>query len=59
MSYKKLQLRYDRIYSYFKSTTEPFDFIEWNGKILLVWEDGEIVEQYSSGQLEKLVLRYI
>lgn len=55
MNYKKLQLQYDKIYSYFKSTTESFDFLEWDGKILLVLRGEEIIEQYSSKKLAKLV----
>ena len=47
MNYKKLQLQYDKIYSYFKSTTEPFDFLEWDGKSLKVWLNNEVIEKYS------------
>lgn len=57
MNYKKLQ--YDQIYSYFKKTTEPFDFLEWDGKNLLVWNKGEIIEQYSLKKLAKLVFKYV
>ncbi len=46
MNYKKLQLQYDKIYSYFKNTTEPFDFLEWDGKILKVWGYNTVVEKY-------------
>ena len=59
MSYKKIQSQYDKIYSYFKSTTEPFDFLEWDGKNLVVWNKGEIIEQYSSKKLAKLVFEHI
>lgn len=59
MNYKKLQLQYDQIYSYFKKTTEPFDFLEWDGKNLLVWNKGEIIEQYSLKKLAKLVFEYV
>jgi len=46
MDYKILQSQYDKIYSYFKTTCESFDFLEWDGKILQVWQDNIIVEKY-------------
>lgn len=54
MNYQKLQLQYDEIYSYFKTTCEPFDFLEWNGKILRVWNKNEIIEKYSTKNLSEL-----
>jgi hypothetical protein len=59
MSYKKIQLQYDKIYSYFRFTTEPFDFLEWDGKNLVVWNKAEIIEQYSLKELAKLVFEHI
>ncbi len=47
MDYQTLQSQDDKIYSYFKATTEPFDFLEWDGKILQVWNDDIVVEIYS------------
>jgi len=47
MNYKKLQSQYDKIYSYFKDTTESFDFLDWDGKFLMVWLNDDVVEQYS------------
>lgn len=46
MDHQTLQFQYDRIYSYFKTTTEPFDFLDWDGKILQVWNDDAMVEEY-------------
>ena len=43
----KLQEEYDKIYSFFKTTTEPFDELEWNGKELSVLLNDEVVEIYS------------
>ena len=43
---RKLQNTYDNIYSYFKTTTEPFDFLEWDEKILQVWNNNTVVEVY-------------
>lgn len=56
MNAKKFQNEYDRIYSYFKTTTEPFNFLEWDGKILKVWNENEIVEKYFLKNLRKIVL---
>ena len=46
MDYQTLQSQDDKIYSYFKTTCEPFDFLEWDGKILKVWQNNAIVERY-------------
>lgn len=48
-----LQSQYDKIYSYFKNTTEPFDFLEWDGKVLRVWNKEIVVEKYSLKDLEE------
>jgi len=55
MSYKKLQLQYDKIYSYFKTTCEAFDFLDWDGKILKVWLNGVITEKYLYKDLRKSI----
>lgn len=31
------QYQYDRIHSFFKTTTEPFDDLDWDGENLLVY----------------------
>ena len=46
-----LQEQYDKIYSYFKTTTEPFDFLEWDGSRLKVWCGERVVEVYSRHDL--------
>ncbi len=56
MDYKILQSQYDKIYSYFKTTCEPFDFLEWDGKILQVWQDDIIIEMYSFKDLNFMLL---
>lgn len=43
---KKLQIGYDLIHSYFKTTTESFDFLEWDGISLQVWKDNDVIEVY-------------
>jgi len=51
MNSQELQSWYDKIYSYFKNTTEPFDFLEWDGKLLTVWFNDKIIERYSIDDL--------
>ena len=46
MNYTKLQSQYDKIYSYFRTTCEPFDFLEWDGKILQVWDSNALISMY-------------
>jgi hypothetical protein len=43
---KSLQYSYDRIYSFFKTTSEPFDFLEWDGKVISVIYNNAVVETY-------------
>jgi hypothetical protein len=50
-----LQRQYDQIYSFFKTTTDPFDSLEWDGMILEVWHNDEIVEVYSYKDLENII----
>lgn len=58
MNYKKLQLQYDKIYSYFKTTTEPFDYLEWNGKVLEVVNKDIIIEKYLLKDLKNLIFNF-
>ena len=55
MDYQIRQLQYDLIYSYFKVTTESFDFLEWDGKILNVWNNRMIIEKYRLKDLEEII----
>ncbi|MFH0815077.1 MAG: hypothetical protein V1902_03335 [Candidatus Falkowbacteria bacterium] len=54
MEHKILQFQYDKIYAYFKTTCEWFDFLEWDGKILNIWSQNKIIEIYKHGQLKSL-----
>ena len=54
MNYKKLQSQYDKIYSYFKTTTEPFDDLEYGGDDLQVWKGNVVVERYSKKDVKEL-----
>ena len=56
MDYQTLQFQGDKIYSYFKTTTEPFDFLEWDGNILNVWNKDKIIEVYTYKDLRKLFI---
>ncbi len=50
-----IQTQYDRIYEYFKTTTEPFDNLEWDGYELLVIMDCKVIERYDINLLRKLL----
>ena len=49
-----LQEEYDKIYSFFKQTTDPFDELDWDGKELNVLLDNEIIETYSKDDIKDL-----
>lgn len=51
-----LQIQYDKIYSYFRTTTESFDLLEWDGEILNVWINEIILEKYNYEDLKVLIL---
>jgi hypothetical protein len=53
-----MQYQYDLIYSFFKTTTEPFDELEWNGKLLFVIFDGKVIEKYSYADLRKIIKKF-
>ncbi len=55
MDYRSLQMQYDKIYSYFRTTTESFDSIEWDGKVLEVWDKNKVVEIYKYKDLKSLI----
>ena len=57
MDYKKLQIQDDKIYSYFRTTTELFDYLEYEGNDLQVWNGDVVVEKYSLKDLEELIFR--
>ena len=50
-----LQHQYDLIYSYFKTTTESFDYIDWDGKELLLFQNGNLIERYCYNDLKELI----
>lgn len=50
-----LQDQYDMIRSYFKTTTEPYDDLDWDGESLIVLLNGEVIEEYSYEQLKEYI----
>jgi len=50
-----LQIQYNLIYSFFKTTTEPFDELDWDGFELLVILDNNIIEKYTYEDLKELM----
>lgn len=57
MNYKILQGQYDKIYSYFKTTIEPFDLLEWDGKTLEVLLEGGTIEIYDYKIVQAIIFR--
>ena len=55
MNYSQLQRQYDLIYYFFKSTTEPFDELIWDGFLLQVLFKGRIVEEYDINDLRLVI----
>jgi hypothetical protein len=55
MDQQILQEQYDKIYSYFKTTTEPFDSLEWDGKTLEVVFNNRVVEVYDKETILSLI----
>ena len=55
MAIQNLQIQFDKIYFYFKTTCEPFDFLDWNGKVLFIWKGDNIIESYLLKDLRKLI----
>ena len=56
MNYGIIQNQYDKIYSYLKTTTEPYDYLEWDGVVLKVWDEDKITETYKYRDLKKLII---
>lgn len=50
-----LQRQYDAIYRYFKTTAEPYDELEWDGKTLQIWLDDKIIETYAREDLVEFI----
>lgn len=53
-----LQEQYDKIYSFFKTTIEPFDELDWDGSNLKVILNENIIEEYSISDLKELISNF-
>ncbi|MCU0427831.1 MAG: hypothetical protein MUF71_19640 [Candidatus Kapabacteria bacterium] len=43
----ELQEQLDKIHSFFKYTTEPYDYWDWDGESLIVVLNDEVIEEYT------------
>lgn len=50
-----LQRQYDLIWFYFRTTTEPYDELDWDGEVLLVLLNNKIIEKYSYEDLKEII----
>jgi len=50
-----IQKEYDLIYSFFKTTNEPFDELDWDGSKLKVILKETVIEEYSVTDLKEFV----
>jgi len=55
IKYNNLQKQYDLLYSFFKTTTEPFDDIEWDGEVLKIWVECKVIESYTLDDLNEII----
>ena len=53
--HERLQWQHDLIQQYFKTTAEPYDDLEWDGKNLSVCLSGKTIETYTYSDLANLV----
>lgn len=58
ISVNKLQKQYDKILFFFRTTTEPYDSLEWDGKTLEVWNDEKLVEKYKKKDLSPILFEF-
>lgn len=56
---EKLQSQYDLIYCYFKTTTEPYDELDWDGEELNVIKEGDTIEIYTLNDLNKIIPKFL
>lgn len=55
MNNQTLQIQYNKIHSYFKNTTEQYDYLEWDGTVLKVWDNDSVVEIYEYKDIINLI----
>ena len=49
-----LNIQHEKIYRYFKTTTEYYDYLDWDGDTLKVFYKDEVIEEYSKEDLTEL-----
>ncbi len=50
-----IQQQYDLIHSYFKTTTDSYDELDWDGETLLVILDDVVIEIYTYSDLNLMI----
>jgi hypothetical protein len=50
-----IQAQYDAMHSYFKTSTESYDEIEWNGEVCSVILNNETIESYKMSDLKRII----
>jgi len=50
-----IQAQYDVICSYFRTTTELYDEIEWDGKVCSIVLSNETIESYTKSDLQEIM----
>ena len=53
-----LQREYDLICAFFKTTSEPFDRLDWDGSKLNIVLNESIIEEYSVADLKELISNF-
>ncbi|MDA8014698.1 MAG: hypothetical protein MPK09_03670 [Gammaproteobacteria bacterium] len=51
----QLQRQIDAIFRFFKTTTEPYDDLDWNGVDLLVFLNDRVIEKYAYADLAEII----
>ena len=51
----KLQEQWESIHRFFKTTTEYYDDLEWNGEVLYVVANDEVIETYTLADLKEII----
>lgn len=47
--------QYNLIYRFFRSTTEPYDYLDWSGEKLLIFLNEKVIEKYSKKELQEII----
>lgn len=50
-----MQSKLNLIQSWLKTTTEPFDVWDWDGKILTIWLNDMLIERYIKKDLKEII----